>query len=156
MSSPINWRLLGITLAVGALLAVWPTWWVAGLVHDRDTAALIKEQEAALSKQETDLTKACAARQQITYGVSNGLQNDYSAIDGILSVSLRDDAGPACIMPISGQAGGRDAASKPAISQPHGVSRRWLLEFAAEADRVAAQLNRCQDFVDQNWGLYGQ
>ena len=130
-------------------------------LHSCNVKQIETDHKKELADQRKSLVGDCANDKSITKGADDGLQDDYTHIDGLVSVRLHDDAqSPACV-PVAGQTISSDGktATKdlPATNGRNaGISRAELYKFAADADKIRAQLLACQSFINETWKAKGQ
>jgi hypothetical protein len=135
-----SFRLIAILCAAAALFAA--GWYVNGLIWEKRSNELLKEQEAILIGQ-------CNDQKKITEETSNAYQKKLRAADRRLA-ELKRMYGNATV-PITSKTNGSDAAATAIDSRTDAIAASSLIELAAECDGYQAQVSGLQDFINRIW-----
>ncbi len=131
-----NWKIFGMGAVIIAFFGSGV--YVRGQWDESRLESKLKAQEAVLIKQ-------CDDDKQKTTEVSRAYQDKIAALNSrIAALRVR----PAKCVPVAISSGGRNGeASGAKPSGAHGIDDRFLIDYAAEAEKYRLQLLSCQDFV---------
>jgi hypothetical protein len=140
----MNW----IMVAIGAV----PAFALSILLHMLDVNGLEDKHRDALAEQHKTLTEQCLSDKAKTQELVDALQAKNDS-DGRLLATLKLRKSTKCVMPSTATApkhDGTTATVKPA-GENGGVTVDSLLDYAADSEKYASQLDTCQKFIRDVW-----
>lgn len=136
-----------------AVLGAIAAFLVAFLLHTLAVNAMEAAHEKELNTLSDTMKKSCNDAKAITERRSNELQGNYDRISADRDRLLKRPE--RCLQPTSPRRGDNGTGETGRAAE-NGISSGWLYDFAAERDKIAAQLTACQGFVNDIYRLNGQ